>query len=69
MARSIYKGIRGLIQGKDCLIVSTDLDSVRAYQFEVQFEGVPGGPGKSDDLTIAAKQVSQSRNVSRRYCN
>jgi hypothetical protein len=34
--------------------LSTELDSVRAYQFEVHFEGVPG----ADQLTLAAKQVS-----------
>jgi len=36
--------------------VSTQLDSVRTYQFECRFEGVPGNVGAS--LTTAAKQVS-----------
>ena len=58
-ARSVYKGKRGFVPGQGLPTISTDLDSVRAYQFEVQFEGVPG-PGKSDDLTIAAKQVTQA---------
>ena len=59
-ARSVYKGIRGFNPGQGLPNVSTDLDSVRAYQFEIQFEGVPGGPGNGDDLTIAAKQVTQA---------
>ena len=58
--RSIYKGKRVFSPGAGLPTISTDLDSVRAYQFEIQFEGVPGGPGKSDDLTIAAKQVTQA---------
>ena len=58
-ARSVYKGKRGFVPGQGLPTISTDLDSVRAYQFEVQFEGVPG-LGKSDDLTIAAKQVTQA---------
>mgnify|MGYP006407438035 CR=1 FL=1 len=58
MARSVYKGLpRSFTGGQQLPAVSTDLDSVRAYQFEVQFQGVPGN--KPDDLTIAAKQVSQ----------
>lgn len=59
-SRSVYKGIRGFKPGQGLPTISTDLDSVRAYQFEIQFEGVPGGPSKSDDLTIAAKQVTQA---------
>jgi len=58
--RSVYKGVRPFIPGKGLPTISTDLDSVRVYQFEVQFEGVPGGAGVQDDLTIAAKQVSQA---------
>tara|TARA_R110002051_G_scaffold91997_1_gene161705 strand:- start:2600 stop:3190 length:591 start_codon:yes stop_codon:yes gene_type:complete len=60
VTRSVYKGIRGFNPGQGLPVVSTDLDSVRAYQFEIQFEGVPGGPNNADDLTIAAKQVSQT---------
>jgi len=58
-ARSVYKGIRPFTPGQGLPTVSTDLDSVRAYQFEIQFQGVPGGPSVADDLTLAAKQVSQ----------
>ena len=36
--------------------VSTQLDSVRTYQFECRFEGIPGIA--TDSLTTAAKQVS-----------
>lgn len=38
-------------------LVSTGLDSVRAYQFEVKFTGVPNA-AEQDNLTLAAKQVS-----------
>ena len=39
--------------------ISSKLDSIRSFQFEVHFEGVPrDGKGDSDDLTLAAKQVS-----------
>jgi hypothetical protein len=39
--------------------VSTDIDSVRAYQFEVRFAGLPPTfPNEGDNLTLAAKQVS-----------
>jgi len=59
-ARSVYKGKRNFNPGQGLPLISTDLDSVRAYQFEIQFEGVPGGPNNAEDLTIAAKQVSQA---------
>ena len=36
-------------------VISRDLDSVRAYQFEVEFNGVGTGERK---LRLAAKQVS-----------
>jgi len=58
MARSIYKGLRPFNKGQGLPNISTELDSVRAYQFEIQFEGVPGGPNNATDLTIAAKKVS-----------
>ena len=42
--------------------VSTKLDSVRAYQFEARFYGIPteggGAVGSERDLTAAAKKVS-----------
>ena len=50
-----YKGFRQANLGSNLPSLSTELDSVRAYQFEVQFEGVPGTPA---DMTLAAKQVS-----------
>lgn len=52
-------GGRKFKQGEGLPRVSTNLDSIRAYQFEVQFDGVPNS--KSTDLTnltLAAKQVS-----------
>ena len=39
--------------------ISTQLDSVRAYQFECRFYGLPQAlVGSQQDLTLAAKQVS-----------
>ena len=39
--------------------ISTDIDSVRAYQFECRFAGLPPGfATEGDNLTLAAKQVS-----------
>ena len=58
---SIYKESRNLfIPGANLPKVSNGLDSVRAYQFECRFLGLPiaASPGDVDDLTIAAKQVS-----------
>lgn len=39
--------------------ISTELDSVRMYQFEVRFTGLPDGLGQNVDdfITLAAKQV------------
>ena len=39
-------------------IISSDLETVRTYQFEVSFQGFPGITG-SQDVTVAAKQVGQ----------
>lgn len=45
-------------KGESLPKVSTTLDSVRAYQFEVQFFGLPGSlSNQQQDLTLAAKQV------------
>ena len=45
--------------GKTLPKVSTQLDSVRAYGFEVRFYGLPAAlVGSQQDLTLAAKQVS-----------
>ncbi len=44
--------------GKTLPKVSTQLDSVRAYQFEIRFFGLPQALiGSQQDLTLAAKQV------------
>ena len=50
---------RNFKAGKGLPQVSTDIDSVRAYQFEVHFNGVPATAGaQEEDYTLAAKQVS-----------
>lgn len=52
-------GSRQFDQGVDLPRVSTQLDSVRAYQFEVQFDGIPNiNAIDKTNLTLAAKQVS-----------
>ena len=44
--------------GSNLPIISTKLDSVRAYQFEIQFTDVPNNEGATvQDLTMAAKQI------------
>ena len=48
---------RRFTAGKGLPQISTELDSVRSFQFEVHFFGVPD-IGEQRDLTIAAKQVS-----------
>jgi hypothetical protein len=59
MPQSIYKNnLRANFTPGDTLPkISTKLDSVRSYQFECRFFGVPDG-FDSTDLTAAAKQVS-----------
>ena len=58
MAEAIYKGKRsGFVAGTGLPEISTALDSVRAYQFEVHFEEIT--PGVPQSWTLAAKQVSQ----------
>ncbi len=59
MAVSYYKGKYGrtFTPGQGLPVVSTELDSVRNYQFEVQFKGLPGDITNSDDLTLAAKRI------------
>tara|TARA_R100000700_G_C3154151_1_gene131897 strand:- start:504 stop:1097 length:594 start_codon:yes stop_codon:yes gene_type:complete len=56
---SFYKenANREFSAGQDLPIISTSIDSVRAYQFEVRFTGLPD-PSLGDSLTLAAKQVS-----------
>jgi hypothetical protein len=52
---------RGL-KGKSLPMVSQDLDSVRAYQWEITFYNVPvdAANGVDRPLTLAAKSVSQT---------
>ena len=59
MANSYYKTKYGreFEPGKGLPVISTDLDSVRAYQFEVHFLGLPGEVTNQQDLTLAAKKV------------
>jgi hypothetical protein len=46
-------------KGESLPKVSTTLDSVRAYQFEVQFFGLPPSlSNQQQDLTLAAKRVN-----------
>lgn len=59
--QSIYKTDfrANFTPGKTLPKVSTQLDSVRAYQFECRFYGLPQAlTGSQQDLTLAAKQVS-----------
>jgi hypothetical protein len=61
MVESIYKNDfrANFTPGKTLPKVSTQLDSVRAYQFECRFYGLPAAlVGSQQDLTLAAKQVS-----------
>ena len=60
MASSYYKNKygRNFTPGQGLPTVSTDLDSVRAYQFEIHFHGLPGDITNQTDLTLAAKRVS-----------
>jgi hypothetical protein len=60
MANSYYRNdYRPFSPGQNLPKISTLLDSVRSYQFEVQFFGLPSViPGQQQtDLTLAAKQV------------
>lgn len=60
MATSYYKSKYGrdFTPGRGLPTVSTDLDSVRAYQFEVHFFGLPEDVTNTTDLTLAAKRVA-----------
>lgn len=60
MATSYYKNKygRNFTPGEGLPTVSTDLDSVRAYQFEIHFFGLPEDVTNTADLTLAAKKVS-----------
>jgi len=56
----VYETLRGFERGSELPYISTELDSVRAYQFEVTFFGLQGAGAESDmaDLTLAAKKVT-----------
>jgi hypothetical protein len=49
---------RQFTPGQGLPTVSTDLDSVRAYQFEIHFKGLPADITNVQDLTLAAKKIS-----------
>jgi hypothetical protein len=53
-----YKSRRTFEPGTELPEVSSDLDSVRAYQFEVIFKEIQLFNGNVVDLTLAAKRVS-----------
>jgi hypothetical protein len=59
MATSYYKTKYGrdFTPGQGLPTVSTDLDSVRAYQFEAHFFGLPDDITNVADLTLACKKV------------
>ena len=53
-----YKGNFKDKAGDGLPVLSTGLDSVRAYQFEIHFLGLPEQVGNEKDLTLAAKQIN-----------
>lgn len=59
MVDSYYKTKYGrqFTPGQGLPVISTDLDSVRSYQFEVHFFGLPSEISNVADLTLAAKKV------------
>ena len=59
MATSYYKKEyrKKFTPGAGLPTISTDLDSVRAYQFEIHFFGLPADVTNQPDLTLAAKKV------------
>jgi hypothetical protein len=59
MASSYYKNKYGrdFTPGQGLPTVSTDLDSVRTYQFEIHFFGLPEDITNTTDLTLAAKKI------------
>jgi hypothetical protein len=60
MAHSYYKDDYGrkFTPGEGLPVVSTELDSVRAYQFEIHFFGLPDSVTNTKDLTLAAKKIN-----------
>ena len=53
-----YKTKRTFTPGEGLPLVSTDLDSVRTYQWEIVFGGLPGTITSEEELTLAAKKVT-----------
>ena len=60
MATSYYKTKydRNFTPGQGLPTISTDLDSVRADQFEIHFTGLPADVTNQSDLTLAAKKIT-----------
>ena len=62
MATKYYKTLfRSAVTNKNLPRISKDLDSIRAYQWEVVFSNIPDltqGATPMQDLTLAAKQIS-----------
>lgn len=59
MTNAYYKDRYGrqFEPGQGLPTISTDLDSVRSYQFEIHFLGLPADITNETDLTLAAKKV------------
>ena len=57
---SYYKDKYGrqFTPGQGLPTISTELDSIRAYQFEIHFEGLPSDVVGATDLTLAAKKIT-----------
>ena len=60
MALSYYKDKygRNFTPGQGLPVISTDLDSIRAYQFEIHFFNLPEDVTNEADLTLAAKKIT-----------
>jgi len=60
MTYSYYKEDykRTITPGQGLPVVSTELDSVRSYQFEIHFHGLPDTVTDTRDLTLAATKVN-----------
>jgi len=54
---SYYQQNRSFTPGEDLPLISSELDSVRTYQWEIRFTGLPGTVFGESDLTLAAKKV------------
>ncbi len=59
-SNAYYKTLYGreFVPGQGLPTISTDLDSVRTYQFEVHFFGLPASVTNVQDLTLAAKKIT-----------